>query len=90
MVSSPAVKIGIPGRIRNLPSFLPLQLFQVAYVTITMANSPRPGVWTLERSMDHGNTWQPWQHFAGNDAECQKYFNMHANERIRADDQAGH
>ena len=53
-----------------------------------MANSPRPGVWTLERSSDHGKTWQPWQHFAGNDAECQKYFNMHANEKVVADDQA--
>ena len=64
------------------------KLFQVAYITITMANSPRPGVWTLERSSDHGKTWQPWQHFAGNDAECQKYFNMHADEKIVADDQA--
>ena len=63
------------------------KLFQVAYITITMANSPRPGVWTLERSSDHGKTWQPWQHFAGNDAECQKYFNMHADEKIVADDQ---
>ena len=53
-----------------------------------MANSPRPGVWTLERSSDHGKAWQPWQHFAGNDAECQKYFNMHANEKVVADDQA--
>ena len=52
-----------------------------------MANSPRPGVWTLERSRDNGKTWQPWQHFAGNDAECQKYFNMHADEKIVADDQ---
>ena len=59
----------------------------MAYITITMANSPRPGVWTLERSSDHGKTWQPWQHFAGNDAECQKYFNMHADEKIVADDQ---
>ena len=53
-----------------------------------MANSPRPGVWTLERSMDNGKNWKPWQHFAGNDAECQKYFNMHANEKVVADDQA--
>ena len=44
-------------------------------------------MWTLERSSDHGKTWQPWQHFAGNDAECQKYFNMHANEKVVADDQ---
>ncbi len=63
------------------------QLFQVAYVVVTMANSPRPGVWSLERSVDDGQTWEPWQHFAGNDAECQKYFGMHADEKIVADDQ---
>ena len=66
------------------PSF---QTFQVAYVVVTMANSPRPGVWALEKSMDGGQTWQPWQYFAGNDAECQKYFGMHAKERITRDDQ---
>ena len=63
------------------------QLFQVAYVVVTMANSPRPGVWALERSVDNGKTWSPWQYFAGNDAECQKYFGMHADEDIVADDQ---
>lgn len=56
-------------------------------MVVTMANSPRPGVWALERSVDHGETWEPWQYFAGNDAECQKYFNMHSDERIVADDQ---
>ena len=59
----------------------------MAYVVVTMANSPRPGVWALERSVDHGQNWQSWQFFAGNDAECQKYFNMHADEKIKADDQ---
>lgn len=52
-----------------------------------MANSPRPGVWALERSVDHGQVWQTWQYFAGNDAECQKYFNMHADEKIVENDQ---
>ena len=68
-----------------------LQNFQVAYVVVTMADSPRPGVWALEKSMDNGNTWTPWQYFASNDAECQKFFGihahgMHANARIDADD----
>jgi hypothetical protein len=36
----------------------------VAYVFIKMANSPRPGVWVLERSVDNGVTYQPWQYFA--------------------------
>lgn len=58
------------------------QTFQVAYIVVTMANSPRPGVWALERSLDGGQNWQPWQYFAGNDVECQRYFGMHANEKI--------
>ena len=57
-----------------------IQLFQVAYVVVTMANSPRPGVWALERSIDNGQTWQPWQYFAGNNMECYKHFNMYSFE----------
>lgn len=41
-----------------------LQLFQVAYVLIKMGNSPRPGIWVLERSVDNGLTYTPWQYFA--------------------------
>ena len=63
-----------------------LQRFQVAYVVMTMADSPRPGVWALEKSKDNGNTWTPWQYFASNDAECQKYFGIHANGKIVDDD----
>ena len=63
------------------------QTFQVAYVVVTMANSPRPGVWALEKSNDRGQNWQPWQYFAGNDVECQKYFGIHADEKITRDDQ---
>lgn len=36
----------------------------MAYVFIRMANSPRPGVWALEKSMDKGVTFTPWQYFA--------------------------
>ena len=63
-----------------------IQEFQVAYVVVSMADSPRPGVWALERSSDGGQTYSPWQFFASNDAECQKYFNKHANEKIFNDD----
>ena len=45
-----------------------------------MANSPRPGVWVLERSVDNGTTWQPWQYFAGNNRECQKFFGVYSFE----------
>lgn len=49
----------------GLPSSsLNFQLFQVAYVLIKMGNSPRPGVWVLERSVDNGETYTPWQYFA--------------------------
>lgn len=40
------------------------QEFHVAYVFIRMGNSPRPGVWVLERSTDNGKTYKPWQYFA--------------------------
>lgn len=39
-----------------------------------MANSPRPGVFALERSKDFGLTWQPWQFFADTPSDCQSYF----------------
>ena len=59
---------------------------QVAYVVVTMAGSPRPGVWALEKSLDSGATWTAWQYFAGSDAECQKYFGVYANLPITRDD----
>ena len=57
-----------------------------------MGNSPRPGVWVLEKSADNGQTWSPWQYFAGNDRECYKFFGKYAFERrnpkvIESDDE---
>uniref|UniRef100_A0A8C3D1F8 Laminin subunit alpha 3 n=1 Tax=Cairina moschata TaxID=8855 RepID=A0A8C3D1F8_CAIMO len=40
------------------------QLFHVAYILIKFANSPRPDLWILERSVDFGKTYTPWQYFA--------------------------
>ncbi|VBB28863.1 unnamed protein product [Acanthocheilonema viteae] len=37
-----------------------------------MANSPRPGSWVLERSIDGGKTYMPWQYFAETPAECDR------------------
>ncbi|KAM4718072.1 laminin subunit alpha-1 isoform 2-T2 [Anableps anableps] len=45
------------------------QIFQVAYIIIKAANSPRPGNWILERSLD-GVTFDPWQYYAISDSEC--------------------
>ena len=51
-----------------------------------MANSPRPSIFSLERSRDHGQTWQPWQYFADNPSDCFNFFGVKANERISSDD----
>ncbi|KAM6956872.1 laminin subunit alpha-1-like, partial [Tautogolabrus adspersus] len=51
------------------------QIFQVAYIIIKAANSPRPGNWILERSMD-GLTFEPWQFYAVSDTECLTHYNV--------------
>uniref|UniRef100_A0A8C7ZDL5 Basement membrane-specific heparan sulfate proteoglycan core protein n=1 Tax=Oryzias sinensis TaxID=183150 RepID=A0A8C7ZDL5_9TELE len=51
------------------------QVFQVAYMIIKAANSPRPGNWILERSID-GTTFEPWQYYAITDTECLTRFNI--------------
>ncbi|XP_046389625.1 laminin subunit alpha [Ischnura elegans] len=50
------------------------QEFHVAYVFIKMANSPRPGIWALERSTDNGVTYKPWQYFSDSPSDCETYF----------------
>ena len=42
-----------------------LQEHEVDYIAIQMGNSPRPGVFALDKSQDGGVTWQSWQYFAG-------------------------
>ncbi|XP_029004531.1 laminin subunit alpha-1 [Betta splendens] len=51
------------------------QIFQVAYIIIKAANSPRPGNWILERSLD-GVTFDPWQYYAISDSECLSRYNI--------------
>ncbi|TSK16092.1 Laminin subunit alpha-1 [Bagarius yarrelli] len=51
------------------------QVFQIAYVIIKAANSPRPGNWILERSLD-GIWFQPWQYYAISDTECLTRYNV--------------
>uniref|UniRef100_A0A7N6BSF3 Basement membrane-specific heparan sulfate proteoglycan core protein n=1 Tax=Anabas testudineus TaxID=64144 RepID=A0A7N6BSF3_ANATE len=51
------------------------QIFQIAYVIVKAANSPRPGNWILERSID-GVTFEPWQYYAITDTECLTRFNL--------------
>ncbi|KYO48268.1 laminin subunit alpha-2 isoform B [Alligator mississippiensis] len=62
------------------------QLFHVAYILIKFANSPRPDLWVLERSVDFGGTYIPWQYFAHSKADCLERFGKEANAPIRRDD----
>ena len=51
-----------------------------------MANSPRPGVWILERSTNFGKTYTPWQYFADSREECAKFFGKASLNPIVKDD----
>uniref|UniRef100_A0A8C4RY97 Laminin subunit alpha-3 n=1 Tax=Erpetoichthys calabaricus TaxID=27687 RepID=A0A8C4RY97_ERPCA len=62
------------------------QLFHVAYVLIKFANSPRPDLWVLERSLDFGRTYSPWQYFAHSKIDCIETFGKIPNQRIVKDD----
>ena len=62
------------------------QEFHVAYIYIKMANSPRPGVWALEKSTDYGQTYETWQYFADTPSDCFNFFNTTANMRVMKDD----
>ncbi|KAF5919182.1 hypothetical protein HPG69_003822, partial [Diceros bicornis minor] len=61
-------------------------LFHVAYVLIKFANSPRPDLWILERSVDFGSTYSPWQYFAYAKVDCLEQFGREANMAITGDD----
>ncbi|XP_077572690.1 laminin subunit alpha-5 isoform X2 [Stigmatopora nigra] len=61
------------------------QLFHVAYVLIKFANSPRPDLWVLERSVDFGQTYQPWQYFSSSKRDCIERFGQQTIERISND-----
>ncbi|XP_035644145.2 laminin subunit alpha-3-like isoform X3 [Oncorhynchus keta] len=62
------------------------QLFHVAYILIKFANAPRPDLWVLERSLDHGKTYAPWQYFAHSKRECIERFGKEPNGRVVRDD----
>ncbi|KAI6235067.1 Laminin alpha [Aphelenchoides besseyi] len=62
------------------------QEFHVAYVWVQMANSPRPGAWILEKSVDYGQTYTPWQYFSSSPAECARLFGLQSLSPITRDD----
>lgn len=51
-----------------------------------MANSPRPGLWVLEKSADYGKTYTPWQYFSDSPADCETYFGKDSLQPITRDD----
>ncbi|XP_045509429.1 laminin subunit alpha [Colias croceus] len=62
------------------------QEFHVAYVFVRMGNSPRPGLWTLEKSTDYGKTFKPWQYFSDSPQDCERYFGKESLQPITSDD----
>ena len=58
----------------------------MAYVYIRMGNSPRPGLWVLEKSKDYGKTWSPWQYFSDSEEDCKTYFGVDSHTPITRDD----
>ncbi|XP_077018985.1 laminin subunit alpha-2 isoform X2 [Tamandua tetradactyla] len=72
---SPSIKNGIEYHYVTITLDLQ-QVFQIAYVIVKAANSPRPGNWILERSLD-GVDFKPWQYHAVTDTECLTLYNIH-------------
>uniref|UniRef100_A0AAR2J0D6 Basement membrane-specific heparan sulfate proteoglycan core protein n=1 Tax=Pygocentrus nattereri TaxID=42514 RepID=A0AAR2J0D6_PYGNA len=71
---SPSIKNGMEYHYVTVTLDLQ-QVFQIAYVILKAANSPRPGNWVLERSLD-GENFMPWQYYAITDTECITRFNL--------------
>uniref|UniRef100_A0A8B9LMM9 Basement membrane-specific heparan sulfate proteoglycan core protein n=1 Tax=Astyanax mexicanus TaxID=7994 RepID=A0A8B9LMM9_ASTMX len=71
---SPSIKNGMEYHYVTITLDLQ-QVFQIAYFILKAANSPRPGNWILERSLD-GENFTPWQYYAITDTECITRFNI--------------
>ncbi|XP_073931083.1 laminin subunit alpha-2 isoform X3 [Castor canadensis] len=72
---SPSIKNGIEYHYVTITLDLQ-QVFQIAYVIVKAANSPRPGNWILERSLDNVE-YKPWQYHAVTDTECLTLYNIY-------------
>ncbi|XP_006885094.1 PREDICTED: laminin subunit alpha-2-like [Elephantulus edwardii] len=72
---SPSIKNGIEYHYVTITLDLQ-QVFQIAYVIVKAANSPRPGNWILERSLDDVD-YKPWQYHAVTDTECLTLYNIY-------------
>ncbi|XP_052025259.1 LOW QUALITY PROTEIN: laminin subunit alpha-2 [Apodemus sylvaticus] len=72
---SPSIKNGVEYHYVTITLDLQ-QVFQIAYVIVKAANSPRPGNWILERSLDDVE-YKPWQYHAVTDTECLTLYNIY-------------
>jgi laminin, alpha 1/2 len=57
---------------------LSFQIYQISSISLKSAISPRPASWILEKSVD-GEAYDVWQYFGANEVDCQKRFNISAN-----------
>uniref|UniRef100_A0AC35TJJ8 Laminin subunit alpha-2 n=1 Tax=Rhabditophanes sp. KR3021 TaxID=114890 RepID=A0AC35TJJ8_9BILA len=57
------------------------QEYKIAYLVIKSGNSPRPGTWVLEKSLD-GINYFPWQYYATTDADCMRHFGLPATTGV--------
>ncbi|ALC39642.1 wb, partial [Drosophila busckii] len=51
------------------------QTYQIFFIMLKSANSPRPASWILEKSLD-GINFEPWQYFGLSDADCKRRYNL--------------
>lgn len=51
-----------------------------------MGNSPRPGLWVLEKSADYGQTFTAWQYFSDLPSDCERFFGRESLLPITKDD----
>uniref|UniRef100_A0A8C5PW47 Laminin subunit alpha 2 n=1 Tax=Leptobrachium leishanense TaxID=445787 RepID=A0A8C5PW47_9ANUR len=82
---SPSIKNGIQYHYVTITLDL-RQVFQIAYIIVKAANSPRPGNWILERSLD-GESYSPWQYYAVTDGECHNRYHIFPHSSITKDDE---
>ncbi|CAI4225847.1 unnamed protein product [Auanema sp. JU1783] len=77
---SPSLANGLEFEKNNITIDL-RQEYQVAYIIIKMGNSPRPGTWVLEKSLN-GVDYTPWQYYANSEAECMRLFGIPATSGV--------
>ncbi|CAM1322109.1 LAMA1 (predicted), partial [Pycnogonum litorale] len=63
------------------------QEFFIAYVVLKMGRSPRPGNWILEKSVDFGRTYTPWQYFGMTESDCFHQYGVYEKRSASTEDE---